>query len=680
MMGTFTKSFGSAGGYVAASKEIISALRRNAPGSACASAMAPPCAAQALAALRLITGEIGGSVGAQKLAQIRDNSNFFRSRLEEEGFKVLGDVDSPIVPVMLHHPHKMARFSRACLERGIAVVIVGYPAVPVLYERVRFCISASHTRQQLAGVVATVTDIGRSIGVLFEKSMGRAELAARAELDAAYASWLRRAPLQLRDGAAPAEAAAGWAPEPVAPAAPALEGVPALALEAATVAEPRGSALDARLFDPLGWAARPPESARQAIGTAMQIYGFGSCGPRGFYGSTMPHIELERALVAFLRTESAISYSAGCATMSSVLPALVQPGDRVVVDSEASLGIRTGLRLCRAEVHWVEHGSLAGIRAALAKPLPPSGAGSEAAGRPRRTFVVVEALCPRTGRVAPLADLAALKEEHGALLVLDETLSFGTLGRHGRGLCEHAGVDEGRVDAIVGSLEHAVAGVGGFCAGRRGLVEHQRLAGAGYCFSAACPPSACLAAAAMMGDLASPEGAAHVAHLGANAAALHEALRPPRGHGCERRRRGAHQQQGVLRPAPPLDWRGRPRRGAAARHRGRLRGCRRACAGLRPRPRACRRRLRRPRGRAAASRGQPPLLRVHADDPRGHRDHWIRGRCGAEGTVRLFFCLPRGGAMATIPVTVVRLDPDLQQMPRKMPHTHSHTHTHTSLL
>jgi len=524
MMGTFTKSFGSAGGYVAASKEVISALRRNAPGSAAASAMAPPCAAQALAALRLITGEIGGSVGAQKLAQIRDNANFFRSRLEEEGFKVLGDVDSPIVPVMLHHPNKMAKFSRACLERGIAVVIVGYPAVPVLYERVRFCISASHTRQQLAEVIGAVTEIGRSIGVLFEKSLGRAELTARAALDAAYAAWLRDAPLELRGRAALAPAASEWAPEAVAPAAPAMKGISALALEAAVTVEPRGSRLDVRLFDPLGWSAQPPESARQAISSTMQVYGFGSCGPRGFYGSTMPHIEVERALVSFLRTEAAISYSAGCATMSSVLPALVQPGDRVVVDTEASLGIRTGLRLCRAEVHWVEHGSLAGVRAALAKPLPVAGKGSKAAAVLRRTFIVVEALCPRTGAVAPLADLVKLKEEHGAVLVLDESLSFGTLGAHGRGLCEHVGVDVGSVDAIVGSLEHAVAGVGGFCAGRRGLVEHQRLAGAGYCFSAACPPSACSAATAMMADLASDDGAAQVAQLRAKSAALHETL------------------------------------------------------------------------------------------------------------------------------------------------------------
>ncbi|CAK9000002.1 Long chain base biosynthesis protein 2d [Durusdinium trenchii] len=87
MMGTFTKSFGSAGGYVAASKEVIAQLRRVAPGSVFAGAMAPPCAAQALQALRVISGEEGGDTGAKKLAAIRENANYFREELSRQGFK-----------------------------------------------------------------------------------------------------------------------------------------------------------------------------------------------------------------------------------------------------------------------------------------------------------------------------------------------------------------------------------------------------------------------------------------------------------------------------------------------------------------------------------------------------------------------------------------------------------------
>jgi len=94
-----------------------------------------------------------------------------------------------------------------------------------------------------------------------------------------------------------------------------------------------------------------------------------------------------------------------------------------------------------------------------------------------------------------------LKEKYGALLILDETLSFGVFGDRGRGLLEVQGIEPRRIDAIIGSLEHSVAAVGGFCAGRKGLIDHQRLSGSGYCFSAAAPPASCAAADATIADL-----------------------------------------------------------------------------------------------------------------------------------------------------------------------------------
>ena len=50
---------------------------------------------------------------------------------------------------MLYQPAKISAFSRLCLDRGVAVVVVGFPATPLLTARARICISAAHTRQQL---------------------------------------------------------------------------------------------------------------------------------------------------------------------------------------------------------------------------------------------------------------------------------------------------------------------------------------------------------------------------------------------------------------------------------------------------------------------------------------------------------------------------------------------------
>lgn len=518
MMGTFTKSFGSAGGYVASSKEVIAALRRCAPGSTFASAMSPPCVAQTIAAFRVINGKAHGDRGRQKIAAIRDNSNYFRLRLEEEGFKVIGDLDSPIVPAMTFHPSKLGYFSRYALDEGIAVVAVGNPAVPVMYERVRYCISAAHTREQLDGAVMKLTKVGKRLDLLYEKSADPAEKEERAAKRAAHAKWLRSAPLEKRS--LPPVAAPTFKPEPLAPSY-----VPCRFLtqmEELAVSPQEGAQKDFRPLDPLGFGGKMTPKVKEATEATMAEYGFGACGPRGFYGGTMPHLNLEKALCKFLGTEAAIIYSAGVTTASSVLPALVQPGDKIVVDREAHLGIRTGLRLCKAEIIWVPHNDVAAVEEAC----KGSAAGKKEKNAPqRRTFLVFEALSCRTGQLAPVKELLDLKDKYGALLVLDESLSFGALGATGQGLCEHVGVSPARVDVFLGSLENALAGVGGFCAGRRGIVEHQRLAGAGYCFSAAAPPSSCTAAMAGLEDLASSDGVARRKAATSRAVQLHQALK-----------------------------------------------------------------------------------------------------------------------------------------------------------
>merc|ERR1712232_1324632 len=90
-----------------------------------------------------------GDIGKRKIQALRDNSNYMRMKLTDMGLTVLGHYDSPIMPVMIFHPNKMAAFSRECMMRGLAVVVVGFPAVPLLLARARFCISAGHTREDL---------------------------------------------------------------------------------------------------------------------------------------------------------------------------------------------------------------------------------------------------------------------------------------------------------------------------------------------------------------------------------------------------------------------------------------------------------------------------------------------------------------------------------------------------
>lgn len=80
-----------------------------------------------------------------------------------------------------------------------------------------------------------------------------------------------------------------------------------------------------------------------------------------------------------------------------------------------------------------------------------------------------------------------LKLRYKFRLILDETWSFGVLGRSGRGLTEHQNVDAAEVDMIIGSLAGPLCAGGGFCAGSEEIVEHQRISAAAYTYSAALP-------------------------------------------------------------------------------------------------------------------------------------------------------------------------------------------------
>ena len=140
--------------------------------------------------------------------------------------------------------------------------------------------------------------------------------------------------------------------------------------------------------------------------------------------------------------------------------------------------------------------------------------------------VVTEAISQDTGRVAPLLELLRLKDLYGCRLCLDESLSFGVIGATGRGLKEHCGVsDPDVVEITTMDLAPSFGSLGGLCVGTSEVIDHQRLSGAGYCFSAAAPPFVSAAALASLNFLETSPGRDRLAQLQKNATLLRSALR-----------------------------------------------------------------------------------------------------------------------------------------------------------
>lgn len=169
MMGTFTKSFGAAGGYIAAEKHIVDHIRATSYSSCYAGTMAPPVMQQIMTSMKIIMGEDGSGEGARRLKQLKDNVIMFRKRMEDKGFIIYGHDASPVIPLLLYMPAKIAAFSREMLKRGVGVVVVGFPATPIIESRSRFCLSAAHTPEMLNKVLNALDEVGDILQLKYSK-------------------------------------------------------------------------------------------------------------------------------------------------------------------------------------------------------------------------------------------------------------------------------------------------------------------------------------------------------------------------------------------------------------------------------------------------------------------------------------------------------------------------------
>ncbi|KAF8501356.1 serine palmitoyltransferase [Gautieria morchelliformis] len=216
----------------------------------------------------------------------------------------------------------------------------------------------------------------------------------------------------------------------------------------------------------------------------LRNYGLGSCGPPGFYGTLDVHMTLEQDIASFLGTESAIIYSQAFSTISSVIPAFCKRGDIIVADRGINFAIHKGIQVSRSTVRWYDHNDLKSLEEVLQsvekerikKRLPLT-----------RRFIVTEGIFENDAAMIDLPKIIALKHKYKFRLCLDESISFGTVGRTGRGLTELYNVPATEVDLLVGSLATGLCAAGGFCAGTAHVVDHQRINGTAFVFSAAMP-------------------------------------------------------------------------------------------------------------------------------------------------------------------------------------------------
>ena len=261
----------------------------------------------------------------------------------------------------------------------------------------------------------------------------------------------------------------------------------------------------------LGLADHPLLKA--AAVRAVERYGTGSGAARLVSGTMELHGALEERIAAFKGTEAALLFNSGYSANTGIIPALAGKGDLIFSDRLNHASIVDGALLSRARLVRYPHNDMAALRRLLLA--------TETNGR---RLIVTDGVFSMDGDLAPLRELVALKEEFGALLMVDDAHGTGVLGEGGKGSAELWGVAS-RIDIHMGTLGKALGGFGAYVAARREIVDYLVNRARSFIFSTSLPPAVLASAGAALDIVASPEGASLRQRLSANSTLLRDALR-----------------------------------------------------------------------------------------------------------------------------------------------------------
>ena len=253
--------------------------------------------------------------------------------------------------------------------------------------------------------------------------------------------------------------------------------------------------------DYLGLANHP--LLKEAATRAVAQFGSGSGASRLICGSLAPHHELESALAAFKRTESALSFSSGYTAAVGTICALAGKDDVLILDKLVHACVIDAARLSGAKLRIFAHNDLNELEDILRwfnqRP---------AADAPRRShaIIVTESVFSMDGDLAPLREIVALKEKYGAWLMVDEAHATGLFGPGRRGLADELSLSD-RIEIQMGTLGKALGSAGGYICGPRVLTDYLVNRARSFIFSTAPVPAAAAAARAAVELVQSAEGA-----------------------------------------------------------------------------------------------------------------------------------------------------------------------------
>ena len=232
----------------------------------------------------------------------------------------------------------------------------------------------------------------------------------------------------------------------------------------------------------LGLANHP--ALKEAARVALDRYGCGSGASRLISGNMTAHEELEQRIARFKGTEAALVFNSGYQANVGIIATLMENDDVVLSDQLNHASIIDGCRLSRAAVSVYRHCDMDHLASLLEKA--PATA---------RKLIATESIFSMDGDIAPLGEIVALAERHGAMVMVDEAHATGVRGPDGAGVVAELGLGD-RVLVQMGTLGKALGAFGAYVAGTAKLKDLLVNRARSFIFTTSLPPVVLAMAAA----------------------------------------------------------------------------------------------------------------------------------------------------------------------------------------
>lgn len=217
---------------------------------------------------------------------------------------------------------------------------------------------------------------------------------------------------------------------------------------------------------------------------AIKQYGTSVSGSRLLSGEIEIHEQLEKEISTFIGTEDALVQVGGHSTNINIITSLVGSQDLIIHDALSHNSIIQGAIFSGAQRKSFKHNDMKNLDKQL----------SRLSSKFRRILIVVEGVYSMDGDICNLPELLEIKEKYGAMVMIDEAHSFGTIGQNGRGVTSYFDIDPRNIDILMGTLSKSGSSCGGYIAGNKDLINYLRYNMGGFIFSCGITPANAAAA------------------------------------------------------------------------------------------------------------------------------------------------------------------------------------------